>query len=51
MERSLKLMNNILHKIRSEERAQAESWEERERGKQEEVIRHASFPCKSDVHI
>lgn len=51
MEPSLTLMNNMLHKIRSEGRGEAESWKKGEREKQKEVISHASPSCKSDIHI
>lgn len=50
MKQGLKLMNNILHEIWSEGRTGSMELEGG-RGKQREVICHASPPCKSDVHI
>lgn len=50
MEHSLKLMNNMLCKIRSEGREEVRVLE-REREKQKEAIYHVSPPCISDIHI
>lgn len=50
MKHGPKLMYSILHEIRSEGRTGSMELE-RGRGKQREVICHASPPCKSDVHI